>query len=42
MKNLKYILGVSLSALLLASCENFFDEKQLHNNYTITDTRSMD
>ncbi len=42
MKNLKYILGVSLSALLLASCENFFDEKQLHNDYTITDTRTID
>ena len=40
MKNLKYILGVSLSALLLASCENFFDEKQLHNDYTITDTKT--
>lgn len=42
MKNLKYILGASLMVLGFASCENFFDEKQLHNDYTITDTRTID
>lgn len=40
MKNLKYILGASLMVWGFASCENFFDEKQLHNDYTITDTKT--
>ncbi len=42
MKNLKYILGVSLAAVVCTSCENFFDEKQIHNDYKITDTRTID
>ncbi len=42
MKHLKYILGVSLAAVVCTSCENFFDEKQIHNDYKITDTRTID
>ncbi len=42
MKNLKYILGVSLAAVVCTSCENFFDEKQIHNDYKVTDTRTID
>lgn len=39
MKNMKYILGVSLAALTLASCENFGDINQPAD---ITDVRSFE
>lgn len=42
MKNLKYILGVSLAALTLASCENYFDEKLIGNDFKPTDVRSLE
>lgn len=41
MKSFKYILSVSLAALTLASCENYFDEKQLDNHYKPTDVKSL-
>lgn len=42
MKNLKYIFGVSLVALSFASCQNYFDEKQIHNDFKPTDVRSFE
>jgi len=41
MNKLKYILGVSCVALSLVSCEDFFD-KQIGNDYHITDVRTME
>ena len=42
MKSLKTIFTVSLAALTLASCENYFDEKQIGNEYKPTDVRTFD
>ena len=42
MKSLKTIFTVSLAALTLASCENFFDDKQIGNDYKPTDVRTIE
>ena len=42
MKSLKTIFTVSLAALTLASCENYFDEKQIGNEYKPTDVRTIE